>query len=184
MPFSYFKLGLLLLTLTFWGSCQSSDTNTTEEPPVEEPAPEEPNIETYTMTSFVAFMPSLPHINYGDILYHFNWDSSKLVVEFRDAAVDPSTDTTGINQPTDFVGPAPGLYLFKIYDVQEVEDTPNTPVPVIRSGTYIDLEGGGSYLFTKAEDGSTISLNSNTDPRLSGDGPVMTFERFDPDKES
>ena len=114
--------------------------------------------EKWTLISFVAFMPDIPELTAGDIVWTMDPTDNALLVESR--------------LPEDeHWGPAPGQYTYQ-FEIVEVEGLNGETVRQER----ISIEEAGSYLFSKEED--TMILDSNTDPRLSNDGPVMTFRRL------
>lgn len=151
------KAGCLLFALLCFNACQRPITSTTEDDPVAAT----PTIERFTMTNFVAFSPNLPQLEPGDIVYHFNWEDEEVeIVHHRELEI---------------FAPPPGVHQFEIIEAeQEIDFEGNVALQ-----TLLAFENGRSYLFSKAEDGSNLILNSNKDPRLSGDGPVLFFERMD-----
>ncbi len=96
----------------------------------------------WTMTSYVAFMPAIPELTTGDVVWDFNSNKKSLTVTKKDA------------EKHRVAGMPAGTYTYSVKD-------------------GIVLINGSDFAYT-LKDGK-LTLNSNTDPRLSSDGPVIQF---------
>ncbi len=96
----------------------------------------------WTMTSYSAFMPNIPTLSTGDIVWVFDSNKKSLTITKKDL------------EKLRVLGKAPGTYTYAVNDGM---------LTIGRSKFAYTLKNG------------TLVLNSNTDPRISADGPVMKF---------
>jgi len=96
----------------------------------------------WTMTSYVAFMPPIPALTTGDVVWEFNSSKKSLTVTKKDVEKHRAA------------GMPVGSYTYSVDDGK-----------VIINGSD----------YTYGLKNGTLTLNSNTDPRISADGPVIQF---------
>jgi hypothetical protein len=100
----------------------------------------------WTMVSYSAFLPNIPSLSEGDIVWK----------------IDPATKTIAVlmknPERTNDMGFNTGSYPYEI------------------KGDKMIINGR-TYLYMIEEDGS-LKLDSNTDPNMSKDAPVMRFKKL------
>ena len=134
----------LLTALLLSSSCK---TPTTPDTPDE--------MESWTMMSWIAFSPSVPDLEAGDIIYQINWSTKELEV----ITILPADE---------MVAHLPGEYNFSLSSITNEDGT----------NQLLEVDGTDYYL-SFSEDKQQMVWNSNTNPMLSDDLPVMTFARMD-----
>lgn len=138
-----FILAALLLVLLLSNACKTPATPSTEE------------VETWTMMSWIAFSPSVPDLEAGDIVYRINWSTNELEVSSTLSAEE-------------MVGHAPGKYSFTLNSITNEDGT-----------NQLLLVESTDYYLTFSDDKEQMIWDSNTNPMLSNDLPILTFDRMD-----